>query len=204
MSPESRCAPYSVAAHTLYEKARPDILSGPGGDMDLTTTKYEQLSDGMTVRVLGAQFKASRDHSLPYTVKLEAASLKGHRTMFVGGFRDPILIKQVDAFLAGVRKHTAYQNSAAEGNWEPGFHVYGANGIIGELEPGDSSTLPREIWLRHSSSQRASYLLPELPAIMELILDSGGRAVILQWVLVANSTSNWALVRNFVSIISCR
>ncbi|MGC3986804.1 MAG: acyclic terpene utilization AtuA family protein [Pseudorhodoferax sp.] len=30
MSPGERCTPLSVAAHTLYEKTRPDLLSGPG------------------------------------------------------------------------------------------------------------------------------------------------------------------------------
>jgi hypothetical protein len=35
LDPKSRCTRISVAAHTLYEKSRPDILHGPGGYLDL-------------------------------------------------------------------------------------------------------------------------------------------------------------------------
>jgi len=61
LSPEARCSPTSVAAHTLYEKSRPDILPGPGGSLDLNSSQYEQLSDGRSVRVGGAQFLRSRE-----------------------------------------------------------------------------------------------------------------------------------------------
>src|ERR1700761_7212975 len=53
LDPAARCVPLSVAAHTLYEKSRPDILHGPGGYLDLTQTTYKQLSDGISVRVRG-------------------------------------------------------------------------------------------------------------------------------------------------------
>ena len=39
-----------------------------------------------------------------YSVKLEGAAIVGYRTMFVGGIRDPILIGQLDSFLATIRK----------------------------------------------------------------------------------------------------
>jgi hypothetical protein len=149
LAPTARCTPSSVAAHTLYEKTRPDILPGPGGDLDLTHSTYEQLSDQRTVRVYGATFQPSRSVNLPYTVKLEAAKTVGYRAIFMGGIRDPILISQISDFQAGVRKYIASQHrSLPKGEyWKLGFHVYGADGIMGTLEPGDSAYKPREIFI---------------------------------------------------------
>ncbi|MCJ1479813.1 hypothetical protein MMC13_008499 [Lambiella insularis] len=147
LSPEVKCTPTSVAAHTLYEKSRPDILPGPGGNLDLNSSQYEQLSDGRSVRVTGAHFISCEEAGLPYTVKLEAARCIGYRTMIMGGIRDPILIGQIDDFLVRVKQFVTQQNQSASGTWEMDFHVYGANGIMGSQEPGDSSYRPREIFL---------------------------------------------------------
>lgn len=84
-----------------YEKTRPDILPGPGGRLLLTGVKYEQLSDGRSVKVKGAIF----EHT-PYEVKLEGVELVGYRTIFIGGIRDPILINCIDDFLEEVTEYT--------------------------------------------------------------------------------------------------
>lgn len=131
MNPAERCTPASVAAHTLYEKTRPDLLSGPGGVLDLRGAKYEAL-DERRVRVSGSVFMPSKR----YSVKLEGASIVGHRTTFIGGIRDPILIRQLDAFLAGVRKRTeAAFPQLANGKAQLIFHVYGRDAVMGEAEP---------------------------------------------------------------------
>ncbi len=85
-----RCTPSSVAAHTLYEKSRPDILVGPGGLLDLNKCQYEQIG-ARTTRVSGAVFRP-----MPYTVKLEGAKPLGFRTIFMAGIRDPLLINEID------------------------------------------------------------------------------------------------------------
>lgn len=87
-APDSICTPLSVAAHTLYENTRPDLLRGPGGALDLTEAKYEQLADGRSVRARGAQFRPSKEFGKPYQLKLEAARLVGYRTLFLGGVKD--------------------------------------------------------------------------------------------------------------------
>ena len=84
----SRCTPISVAAHALYENTRPDILRGPGGELHLAHSKYEQLDDGRTVRVTGSCFRSSKKEGKPYQLKLEAARAIGYRTMFLGTIRD--------------------------------------------------------------------------------------------------------------------
>ena len=131
MNPDERCTPASVAAHTLYEKTRPDLLSGPGGVLDLRESRYEAL-DHRRVRVSGSVFHPSQR----YSVKLEGAAVVGHRTIFIGGIRDPILIGQLDNFLDRVRNRVAADYDAlASGAATMVFHVYGRDAVMGELEP---------------------------------------------------------------------
>ena len=54
LNPAERCTTASVAAHTLYEKTHPFLLAGPGGTLDLSNCKYEQVSD-RRVRVSGSK-----------------------------------------------------------------------------------------------------------------------------------------------------
>ncbi|KAJ4149043.1 hypothetical protein NW754_000479 [Fusarium falciforme] len=124
-APDSICTPLSVAAHTLYENTRPDLLRGPGGALDLTEAKYEQLADGRSVRVRGAQFRPSKEFGKPYQLKLEAARLVGYRTLFLGGVKDYILISQIDDVLAMVKGYVNQQHPDNAGEWKLDFHVYG-------------------------------------------------------------------------------
>ncbi|KLO81343.1 Uncharacterized protein LW93_8052 [Fusarium fujikuroi] len=140
LAPEERCTPLSVAAHTLYEKTRPDRLPGPGGILDLKNAKYEQITD-KTTRVSGAEFQET-----PYQVKLEGVTFLGYRTIFIGGIRDPILISQIDDFLERVRKYT--QNLFPELDKSDScrliYHIYGKNGVMGPLET-QAVSKPHEI-----------------------------------------------------------
>lgn len=142
MNPAERCTPTSVAAHTLYEKTRPDLLSGPGGTLDLRGARYEALDD-RRVRVSGSAFIPSQG----YAVKLEGAAIIGHRTIFIGGIRDPILLGQLDSFLDGVRaRTTALHPELARGEAVLHFHCYGRDGVMGALEPLRDH-IPHEIGL---------------------------------------------------------
>ncbi|PCG89106.1 Protein of unknown function DUF1446 [Penicillium occitanis (nom. inval.)] len=126
----SRCTTQSVAAHSLYEKSRPDILPGPGGNLDLNTATYQALGDGITVRAKGAIFRLSRDNDgVAYTIKFEGAKVVGHRSIFIGSFCDPILIAQLPSFLRRVKEYVVQQHVHVdkECKWELEFHVYGQN-----------------------------------------------------------------------------
>lgn len=139
LSPAERCTPLSVAAHTLYEKTRPDQLPGPGGVLNLDGAKYEQITP-KTCRISGAKFEKTL-----YQVKVEGVTHLGHRTIFIGGIRDPILISQIDDFLERVRKYS--QNLFPELDKTELchliYHIYGKNGVMGPLEPAQAS--PHEI-----------------------------------------------------------
>ncbi|SAL76154.1 acyclic terpene utilization AtuA family protein [Caballeronia telluris] len=142
MNPLERCTPASVAAHTLYEKTRPDLLTGPGGVLDLREATYEQITE-RAVRVRGSRFIPADD----YTVKLEGAGVVGMRTIFIGGIRDPILVEQIDDFLGRI---TAYAHETypelRSGEATLNFHVYGKNGVMGSFEPL-AQNVPHEIGL---------------------------------------------------------
>lgn len=137
LDPAARCTKISVAAHTLYEKSRPDILLGPGGALDLNTATYEELPDHKTVRVRGAKFIPEER----YTVKLEGARVLGYRTTFIGGFRDPILISQIDDFLARGKQRL---RELIPYPFDLDVHTYGKNGIMKSLEP-DTHTIAKEL-----------------------------------------------------------
>ncbi|KAI0137492.1 hypothetical protein BJ170DRAFT_572729 [Xylariales sp. AK1849] len=128
MEPEAACTRLSVAAHTLYEKTRPDLLHGPGGYLDLTKATYKQLQDNRTVRVAGSTFHFSKNHGLPYTIKLEAAAVVGYRSIYMGSIRDPILIRQIEDLLERVKVYVSSQHRDANGQWQLGFYVYGRDG----------------------------------------------------------------------------
>jgi hypothetical protein len=172
MNPFERCTELSVAAHTLYEKsernpvfvlketesdlllvARPDLLAGPGGVLDITNAKYEQIT-ARAVRVSGAVV-----HRTPYAVKLEGARKVGYKTIFIGmidppaygpsvysfnfffllgGVRDPVLIAGIDAFLLSVSDYTAKMFPVLTRdpeNHKIGWHLYGKNAVMGAMEP---------------------------------------------------------------------
>ncbi|KAI1391815.1 uncharacterized protein F4822DRAFT_436032 [Hypoxylon trugodes] len=125
LTPTAHCTPVTVAAHTMYEKSRPDILHGPGGYLDLNSATYEQLEDQRTIKVRDGVFNFLKGRGLPYQVKLEAGCVVGYRSMFMGSVRDPILIKQFDALTDLIKKYVADQHSDVTEKWELDFHLYG-------------------------------------------------------------------------------
>jgi hypothetical protein len=131
LNPAERCTTASVAAHTLYEKTHPFLLAGPGGTLDLSNCKYEQVTD-RRVRVSGSRFEPSKH----YTVKLEGAKATGWRSIFIAGARDPIFIGQIDDILARTIAATrAYFKEVPEESYRIIPHLYGKNGVMGDLEP---------------------------------------------------------------------
>ncbi|KAI1077788.1 hypothetical protein F5B20DRAFT_252956 [Whalleya microplaca] len=141
LRPTARCTPLSVAAHTMYEKTRPDILHGPGGYLDLNHATYEQLPDGRSVKVRGSMFHFTKAQALPYQVKLEAAKVIGFRTMFMGSIRDPIMIKRLDPTLELIKKYVTSQHpNVPLDQWEIGFHRYGLG--WGCTDAQDTSAAP--------------------------------------------------------------
>lgn len=145
LDPAARCIPLSIAAHTLYEKSRPDILHGPGGYLDLREATYKQLPDGVSVRVKGSIFTTLQKEKSDYTVKLEGAKVSGYRTLILGSFRDPILIPQIPAFLETVKDYVRAQHTDHSEPWDIYFHVYGLDASTQTLTR--PARIPREVFI---------------------------------------------------------
>ncbi len=130
--PHKACTIESISAHTLYEKTHPVRLPGPGGIVDLSATRFEQI-DERRVRVTGSAFEVAP----VYTVKLEGARLAGYRHVSIGGIREPRMIAQIDRIEADLRQRLA---ANLAGQVEPDEFVltirrYGLDGVMGPLEP---------------------------------------------------------------------
>ncbi|GAA5235298.1 DUF1446 domain-containing protein [Verticiella sediminum] len=141
-----RCTPQSVAAHSLYENSDPYLHKECSGTLDLTHARFEAMEDGTSVRITGSAFLPADT----YTVKLEGAELCGYQSIIIGGIRDPFIIADLDAWLAGVRERI--EKSIGEvmaGKLGPddyvlNFHVYGKGAVMGALEP-QAGAIPHEV-----------------------------------------------------------
>jgi hypothetical protein len=132
-NPAMRCTITSVLGHSLYERRDPFKEENPGGYLDLSEAKFEQLDD-ITVKAHGAKWVPS-----PYTVKIEGAKQVGYRSLFIAGIREQSLISQIDDFLSSIKLRMKETPPFAALNHEEDyqviFRVYGKNGVLGELEP---------------------------------------------------------------------
>ena len=133
-NPAIRCTPQSVAAHALYENADPYHLVESGGVLDTSGAKYEAVGE-RAVRVTGSRFTPSQK----YTVRIEGATLVGYRSIAIAGIRDPLVLRQLDAFLSTLRpvieRKVSDSLKLAPDAYTLNFRVYGRNGTLGDLEP---------------------------------------------------------------------
>ncbi|MCL2608871.1 MAG: DUF1446 domain-containing protein [Treponema sp.] len=139
LNPLRKCTTLSVAAHTLYEKTDPYILPGPGGHLDLTEAKFEQVGDN-AVKVSGSKFVPSDG----YEVKLEGSRRIGFRTVSIAGTRDPLMMEKIDEVIAGVRERVADNFKESGFRYDLNFIVYGRDGVMGSLEPLRAKPLAHE------------------------------------------------------------
>ena len=141
MQTASKCSVQSLAAHSLYENARTDLHPGPGGLLDLTTATYFPTGK-RSAGASGATFHASNSEQ-PYTVKLEGAKILGYRSIWLGSFRDPILISQIEDFMKRCEEHVRTKFQGVK--FDMAYKMYGKNGTMGEMEP--DSSVAKEIFI---------------------------------------------------------
>ena len=140
-NPSKRCVPVSVINHSLHENPSPVRHVEPGGILTTDRCRFDAISDRV-VRISGMEWTPAE-----YTVKLEAAEFVGYRTVTMCGTHDPILIGQIDAYLASVRGLVAAQVAdfgIAPSDYTLTFHVYGRDGVMATREPQRNS-LPHEL-----------------------------------------------------------
>lgn len=140
-NPARRCTPHSVATFSMHENSSPLLHTEPGGQLDYSDNEYVALSD-RAVRVTGMQWNPA-----PYTVKLEAAEHVGFRHLTVCGTRDPILISQIDPYLADLRERVAAAASGfskTSSDYHLNVFCYGRDGVMGVRET-QRHHLPHEL-----------------------------------------------------------
>lgn len=94
----SRCTPWSVAAHQLYENADPIYFVEPSGTIDTSKVEFKEL-DEKSVRISGASFAPSSR----YTMKLEGVEPAGYQSIAMGSYNDPVLLEELPTWLDTVR-----------------------------------------------------------------------------------------------------
>jgi hypothetical protein len=106
----------------------------------LTHCKFEQETDAI-VKVSGTRFVPHEK----YTVKLEGAKRVGFRTVSIAGTRDPIMIKNIDTIIEGVKERVADNFKENAWNYNLRFNIYGRDGVMGALEPTPSTVGSHEL-----------------------------------------------------------
>src|SRR4029077_14555665 len=74
MHPSQRCTVASVAGHAMYERSNPYYERVAGCTLDMSSCRYEQVTD-KTTRITGAKFVRAPE----FRVKLEGAAKVGER-----------------------------------------------------------------------------------------------------------------------------
>lgn len=126
--PGQRVTVASAAGHSMYERETPFFERTLGGLLDMRECRYEQ-ADYHSTRIAGARFVPDAE----LRVKLEGARKVGERFMGIVGIRDPHVVRNVDKAIAWCREAT--QKRFGSHAYELHFHVFGRNGVLGELEP---------------------------------------------------------------------
>lgn len=136
------CTPQSVSAHMLYENSDPFMLAEPGGILNVTNARYEQVTPHVT-RVTGSAWE-----QMPYTMKLEGASAGQFQTVMLIGIQDPVVLNDLHLFEEKMtealynRVHSTMGESA--GDFHISLRLYGWNGTSGEKVP-EGTPAPRDL-----------------------------------------------------------
>lgn len=143
LSADNSCSVQSVSAHMLYENSDPYRLAEPGGVLNVEGARYAAIDDRRVV-VTGSVFEPK-----PYTMKLEGASGGGFQTLMLIGIQDPLVLAELDRFLAQMQfflaKRVHSTMGARAGNFDISLRAYGWNAVSGE-KPSHGPP-PREIGL---------------------------------------------------------
>jgi len=130
--PKRRCTALSVAAHSLYEQADPYHFYEPGGMLDLTGARYQEI-DERRAKIWGAKWIPAKK----YTIKLEGAAWVGVRCISIGGVVDPVMLSQMDYITEQIADlaRDLLKDEIPPDTYRLNFRVYGKNAVLGPLHP---------------------------------------------------------------------
>lgn len=128
-----KCTVLSVANFALHENPSPIHHLEPGGMLDTSNCKFEQLTD-RSVRVSGMEWQPNN----VYTVKLEGVKRTGYKAITICATRDPVLIRGIDNYLKAA--HVLIEEKTAafgvkQSEYQIAIRSYGRDGVMAEREP---------------------------------------------------------------------
>lgn len=132
-NPIRRCTPLSVANFALHENSSPTHHVEPGGLLDTSDVTFTPVSD-RAVKVAGMRWTPAD----AYTVKLEGVELAGYRAITICATRDPVLIGQIDDYLAAHRAKVeakAASFGVAADRYRMAVRVIGRDAVMAGWEP---------------------------------------------------------------------
>lgn len=130
MHPGQRCTPASVASHAMYERLNPFREHVPGGYLDMTHCRYEQVDD-TTTRVTGQTFVPSA----ATWIKLEGSGKVAERALFIVGIRDPYTIANLDRAIDWAKGKLIERFGPIGKGYDVFYHVYGRDAVMQAMEP---------------------------------------------------------------------
>jgi len=127
-----KCTITKAAAHALYEQANPYFIYEPDGMMDLTHSKYEQITD-RKVKVSGSRYLEAKKK----TIKIEGVKKAGYRTISLGATRTRAMINSIDSIFKDIRNRVEmiFRGKIDSKDYNLSFRTYGKNGVMGGVEP---------------------------------------------------------------------
>ncbi|WP_043337262.1 acyclic terpene utilization AtuA family protein [Belnapia moabensis] len=137
-NPIRRCTPLSVANFALHENSSPTHHVEPGGLLDTSDVTFTPVSDRV-VKVAGMRWTPAET----YTVKLEGVELAGYRAITICATRDPVLIGQIDDYLATHRAKVeakAASFGVSSERYRMAVRVIGRDAVMAGWEPVKSVT----------------------------------------------------------------
>ncbi len=152
---DTKCTPYSISAHLLYENVDPYRLIEPSGVITTHDSVYTQV-DEFTVYVEGTRF----EHAPRYTMKLEGAAHAGFQNISLVGIQDPDVIKNLEAWMENLSRYIVDRIAKAGISGEDysfDLKPYGYNAVSGDRYP-KNLPLPREIGLLLTVTAKTQHL----------------------------------------------
>jgi hypothetical protein len=130
MHPGQRCTPASVASHTMYERRDPFRERVPGGYLDMSACRYEQVEE-RTTRVTGQTFVREAET----WIKVEGSGKVAERALFILGIRDPYTIANLDRAIGWAKGKLVERFGPIGADYDVFYHAYGRDAVMGALEP---------------------------------------------------------------------
>ena len=121
---DRRVTTESVASHSLYEKANPNVIHLPDGVIDISDCDFDRR-DERRVRISGSKFEPSDK----YAVALEGVEKKGYRSITPAGMRSPELITNLDRIRDNVRREVVDNVDYDSDEFQITFRTYGEDAV---------------------------------------------------------------------------